>query len=373
MTASQVIDIDALLAPISVEQPAGTDPRSDTSSTSLYYATKDARNAARSAERASVETGGPAPEEWDVVLDTAVKVLIGHAKDLEIASWLIEALVRKEGLAGLRDGLKVMTGIATNFWEQCFPEIDEDGVEGKVAAVAGLNGSGAIGTLIQPIRLTPLTHGSQAGYSLWSYEQATDLEKVTDPNRRQERIDDGAVTMEQFLRSVAETSAAELSATVRVVDECQVALREMSAAFDTVAGVDSPPVSALRELLDQISSAVRHFAADKLAAAAYSDPAAAEQPAEASAATGGGEAATPAARRIDGYSSREEALVELVRIASYFRKTEPHSPISYTLEDAVRRARMTLPELLHELAEDPTHIQRILMAAGIRNVDVEAA
>lgn len=109
------------------------------------------------------------------------------------------------------------------------------------------------------------------------------------------------------------------------------------------------------------------------AAAAYSDPAAPEQPAEGSAATGDRGTATPAARRIDGYSSREEALVELVRIASYFRKTEPHSPISYTLEDAVRRARMTLPELLHELAEDPTHIQRILMAAGIRNVDVEAA
>jgi hypothetical protein len=32
---------------------------------------------------------------------------------------------------------------------------------------------------------------------------------------------------------------------------------------------------------------------------------------------------------------------------------------------------MTLPELLHELAEDPTHIKRILMAAGIK--DVQAA
>jgi type VI secretion system protein ImpA len=42
------------------------------------------------------------------------------------------------------------------------------------------------------------------------------------------------------------------------------------------------------------------------------------------------------------------------------------------LEEAVRRARMTLPELLSELSEDPAHIQRILMAAGIRNVEAVA-
>lgn len=118
---------------------------------------------------------------------------------------------------------------------------------------------------------------------------------------------------------------------------------------------------------------MRHFAADKLAAAAYngtSDEDVVAAPAET--AGEGGVAAAPVVRRVEGYSSREEALAELVRIAAYFRKTEPHSPISYTLEEAVRRARMTLPELLAELAEDPTHIQRILMAAGIRNGEAAA-
>jgi type VI secretion system protein ImpA len=73
--------------------------------------------------------------------------------------------------------------------------------------------------------------------------------------------------------------------------------------------------------------------------------------------------------RVGGFASRNEALGELTRLASYFRKTEPQSPISYTLEEAVRRARLTLPELLAELSEDPSHVQRILLAAGIRNLD----
>ncbi len=374
MTA-QVIDIDALLAPISEENPAGTDPRADSSATSLYYRTKDARNAARSTERASVEIGAPPPEEWASVQETAMEILATQAKDLEIAAWLVEALVRLEGFPGLRDGFKVLSGIASNFWEGCFPELDEeDGIEGKVSPVSGLNGAGATGTLIQPIRLIPLTHGSLASYSLWSYEQASDLEKIADPTRKQERIDNGSVTMEQFSQSVAETPAAELHAVATTVDECLAALAEMSAAFDAVAGADAPPVSALRELLGEISSSIRHFASDKLAAMAYVDTGE-DVPGEtagAEAGTEGGTATAPV-RRTEGYASREEALQELVKIAAYFRKTEPHSPISYTLEDAVRRARMTLPELLTELAEDPAHIQRILMAAGIKSAAPEAA
>ena len=368
MALPQVIDIDALLQPISEEAPAGTDPRSDSSPTSLYYRTKDARNAARSAERAAVELGGAPPEEWDTVADTAADILGSHGKDLEIAAWLIEALLRQDGFAGLRDGLKVMTGLVANFWEPCFPELDEDGVEGKVSAVAGLNGSGAVGTLIQPIRLVHITRGSQGSYSLWNYEQATDLAKVTDSNRRQERIDNGAVTMEQFMESVADTPASFFGDTQAVIVEALAALSEMSAAFDAVAGVDAPPVSALRELLEEISRSITHFAADKLAVANYgsgSEEAVADTTAEAGEA-GASAGATVVVRKIEGYATREDALAELSRIAAYFRKTEPHSPMSYTLDDAVRRARMSLPELLLELVEDPSHLQRILLAAGIK-------
>lgn len=367
MALPQVVDIDALLQTISEDAPAGTDPRSDSSPTSLYYRTKDARNAARSAERAAVETGGASPVEWDTVTSTASQILASHGKDLEIGAWLVEALLRQEGFAGLRDGMKVLTGIVTNFWEPCFPELDEDGVESKVSAVAGLNGSGAVGTLIQPIRLVPITSGSQWSFSLWNYEQATDLAKVTDPARRQERIDNGAVTMEQFEESVADTPASFFSDTQAVIEETLGALAEMDAAFDAVAGVDAPPVSALRELLQEISRSIAHFAADKLAAANYS-AAVEETVAEGEGEPGQRAAAggTVAVRKIDGYQTREEALAELTRIASYFRKTEPHSPMSYTLEDAVRRARMSLPDLLVELVEDPAHLQRILLAAGIK-------
>jgi type VI secretion system protein ImpA len=366
MTSPRIVDIDAVLAPVSEETPAGVDPRGDRKPDSLYYRVKDARNAARSEERGAVETGGATPEGWNTVASAAVELLSSVGKDLEVAAWLVEALVRTEGFAGLRDGIQIVTGIVEKYWETCFPELDDDGIEGKVTAVAGLSGSGAVGTLIQPLRLLPLTHGDLGSYSLYNYEQASELQKIADAARRQTRIDAGAVSMEQFMQSVAETPAAAFAMTVGLIEECLTAVGAMSVAFDAMAGNDAPPVTALRELLQQADSSIRFFAADKLALMSADDPVAGEEPSPAEAGTVPSAAGRP---QIDGYASRNEALGELTRLAGYFRKTEPQSVISYTLDEAVRRARLTLPELLTELSADPAHVQRILLAAGIRNLE----
>jgi type VI secretion system protein ImpA len=59
-------------------------------------------------------------------------------------------------------------------------------------------------------------------------------------------------------------------------------------------------------------------------------------------------------------------LGQLSAIAEFFRRTEPGSPLSYTLEEAVRRARMTLPDLLAEVVADERARGEILTALGIR-------
>jgi type VI secretion system protein ImpA len=59
-------------------------------------------------------------------------------------------------------------------------------------------------------------------------------------------------------------------------------------------------------------------------------------------------------------------LRELIRIADYFRRTEPQSPLAYTLDDAVRRGRMSWPELLAELVTDDSTRNAMLTSLGIR-------
>jgi type VI secretion system protein ImpA len=47
--------------------------------------------------------------------------------------------------------------------------------------------------------------------------------------------------------------------------------------------------------------------------------------------------------------NRERAFRELLTIADFFQKTEPHSPVSYALRQVVNWGKMSLPELLTEL------------------------
>jgi type VI secretion system protein ImpA len=53
-------------------------------------------------------------------------------------------------------------------------------------------------------------------------------------------------------------------------------------------------------------------------------------------------------------------------VAQFFKKTEPHSPVSYALEQAVRWGRMGLPELLSELIPDDASRVQLFKMVGIR-------
>jgi type VI secretion system protein ImpA len=149
-----VLDIETLLAPLPGEDPAGADMRLDTSGGGAYYRLKDARSAARIAERqadAESERGALAPE-WRFIFEHAQSVLASQSKDLEIACWLTEAALRIHGFAGLRDATALLAGLVDRYWPGLH-SVDGDDLAAKVAPLANLNGVGADGSLIQPMRL----------------------------------------------------------------------------------------------------------------------------------------------------------------------------------------------------------------------------
>jgi hypothetical protein len=59
-------------------------------------------------------------------------------------------------------------------------------------------------------------------------------------------------------------------------------------------------------------------------------------------------------------------LRELARIAAFFQRTEPHSPLSEILEEAVRRGRLRWSELLAEVMPDAAMRQQVLLHLGLR-------
>lgn len=65
--------------------------------------------------------------------------------------------------------------------------------------------------------------------------------------------------------------------------------------------------------------------------------------------------------------TRDEALDGLLKVADFFRRTEPHSPVSYALEQAVRWGRMPLPELLGDLISNIDVREEMFRRLGIQN------
>src|SRR5690348_14926107 len=101
-------NLAALLAPIPGDAPAGVDLRGDASPQSLYCRLRDARADARASERAA-ESEDPlstSPPEWRTIRDLGVEAIAGYSKDLEIAGWLTEALLRSDGLPGFAAGVQ---------------------------------------------------------------------------------------------------------------------------------------------------------------------------------------------------------------------------------------------------------------------------
>jgi type VI secretion system protein ImpA len=65
-------------------------------------------------------------------------------------------------------------------------------------------------------------------------------------------------------------------------------------------------------------------------------------------------------------AGRETMLEQILQIAEAFRRSEPNSPFSYTLEEAVRRARLSWPDLLRELMPELPQRASLLTGLGIR-------
>src|SRR5690606_9820464 len=133
-----VIDLDALLAPISDENPGGDSLRYS----GIYDEIAEAR-------RADIDV---AQGEWQTelktadyrkVVEVAVNALTTLSKDLQIAAWLGEALINLHGFAGLRDSLKLMAGLHENYWDGAFPVVEDNDQEGRANAVSWLESNAA--------------------------------------------------------------------------------------------------------------------------------------------------------------------------------------------------------------------------------------
>jgi type VI secretion system protein ImpA len=345
MATAPVLDFARLLNAIPGDAPAGVDLRADSSPVSPYYAIKGAHTAARNAERqlaAGTEANGEGGPDWEKVRQPAERALAEKTKDLEVTVYLIDALVRLKGFAGLRDGFRLARELVEKYWDGLYPRPDEEGVATRVAQLSSLASGDSL--VVQMNRVPVTDSASHGRLSLANYREGKK-----------------AGTPETFDRAVAETPAAFFVGLTEDLAQCRAEYEKLGAALDQRCGADAPPTSNVKAALTACLDTINEVARDKLEEAKR---AAEKPPAAPEAGPGDGKprAKAPANR----LQTREDAFRMLQEVVEFFRRTEPQNAIITSLELAVRYGKMNMADLLAEVITDEGPRKAVYRQLGIK-------
>ncbi|MGI9034802.1 MAG: type VI secretion system protein TssA [Pyrinomonadaceae bacterium] len=369
LTTVPVIDLDGMLQPVSEERPSGENLQYS----GLYDEIREARRADLDVAQGQWQTELKTAD-YRQVIDLAVPALLTQTKDLQIAAWLSESLTRIYGFDGLRDSFKLMRGLQENFWETCYPEIDEGDQEGRANAIEWMDKPEILVLAAQSI---PLTSGDGLSYLAWEESKRFDIPENLDTldSADQEKFNQLRAQAEQERRTTGEMWRKAKNQTRRAfyeqlyftIEECwtefELLNRTIEEKFDRN---QTPAMTGLKKILEDIRPAVKRFLLEKR----EQEPDAVEQ-AENGAATEGGEsvetgttAAAGGGTTTGAVRSRQDALKRLSDVAEFFRKTEPHSPVSYLVQRAVKWGNMPLDNWLQEVIKDEAVLGQLRETLG---------
>lgn len=338
----QDLNFNTILKPISSDSPAGVDLREDSVLNALYYQIKDLRQKARQAEtkHRMQESDDTGLASWKELIVIAIDVLSNKSKDLEIFAWLIEALLRVYQFAGLAQGFAVAIELIDVFWETLFPIMEDNDLSAKLAAFIGLNGEDSPGSLIQPIKSVSITAvKSGRNFALCHYLHALELEKISDTQKKNQRIKELGYHLHEIQQAVKDSPPKFYQSLLSALTLCQENHKKLDETFFRHCGVNAPPTSYIRNALVDVQDHI-HFLLQDLPVSS---------PSVISENTTVKESVSITNLTEIRFNNRAEALNLLNSISAYFSKLEPHSPVPFLLNRAVRWANMPLPELWREL------------------------
>jgi len=380
MPSPPTLDVEALLAPIAGENPAGESLRYAGS----YDAIQEARRADDDLSRGewvrSTKTA-----DWSVVLEIATEALATRSKDLQIAVWLVEALVKRHGFAGLRDGLQLLWGLQERFWESLYPEVEDNDLEFRAAPLVWLNDK-----LPPSLRHIPITQGPSGEHYAWlHWEESRMVDNLgrRDQEAMQAALAEGKITGEQFDKAVETTPLAYHQTLFEALRQSQEECDKLNQLVDNKFGREAPSLLGITKVLEDCHTLLEGIL--KQRGGLEPAPLPLQQEPEPKRGLPGRflrsrEAPTSTevepkpAHTVPNYplsglsldpQDRTDALRRLAAVAAYFHRTEPHSPVSYLVQRAVRWAEMPLEDWLPYVIHDAAVLESVRETLGLKDAD----
>jgi type VI secretion system protein ImpA len=359
-----VIDFEALLKPISEENPSGESMQ--------YSGLYDEIREARRSDDPTLAQGQWQSElksaDYRQVINLVTSALSNQTKDLQIGVWLCEALTGVHGFAGFRDGLKLLCQLEELFWDTLYPEIDEGDMEGRANSIDWM--SREISIMLKKI---PISGGE--GFTFLDWDESTrfdipeDLDSLSydDQERfkalRTQAETENRKTGDRWRKAKAATNRAFCETLHLTLEECIKALNELDRVNEEKFSRNQVPgVNDLKKILSDITSQVTKLLEEKREQEPDPDDFAetiTEEGEDGELIVKKGPAVATGA-----IQNRQDALKRLADVAEYFRKNEPHSPVAYLVQRAVKWGNMSLEIWLQDVIKDDTVIFQIRQTLG---------
>jgi type VI secretion system ImpA family protein len=360
-------DLSGVLEPLPGQAPAGPSLR--------YLPVYDAIREARRHDDPSLPQGVWQTEykraDWAEVVRLCLDVLLHQSKDLQVACWLVEALVRRHGFIAFAPGLRMISGLCQTFWATGLHPANENGdFNARFAPLEWLDGK-----LAHLLCLQPVTRSGKDVEVSYSYSDYRNAQRLGVAGARDPAVLKQARASGQSLPADIESSAAATLTVIlrgyyhdlaRAIDETA----GLAAVMNTLCGSAAPAMVGLRNRLSEIQGWIHTTLCAK------GEPPIPDQPPEdddvsyADEEGVGGQPPRPAAPPSGPIASREEAYYWVSAAAEYLLRTEPHSPTPYLLHRAIMWGNMPLHEILIEISRGRNDLASVIDFLGFNFSDI---
>jgi type VI secretion system protein ImpA len=362
----EVMDIQTLLQAISADAPCGQD---------LSFSTEfDQIAEMRREDDPTLEQGewvtALKVADWPGVVRQCSTLLSKQTKDIRVAMWLGEAWAHTEGFAGLARGLDLCAQLSERFWGGLHPQPDGGDQEERIGNIAWF-----LQRAVSLVDTLPVARNRQGHHFClrdWQHARHSALTPATPIYGQPEPVDTRP-TMELLQRAARETPAATWQERMASVRAAEAALAHWQQVIDAQLGADGPGFVKARDTLASARHDIERLAREvgvsdgtqgMAVAVDGGDEGVAGSPVDdAALAPAGASAAAGQAVDAGPPRSRAQALQRLREVAEFFRRTEPHSPVAYLADKAVKWGDMPLHEWLRQVVKDQgsmAHLQELL-------------
>jgi type VI secretion system protein ImpA len=360
-----------LLTPIAGDNPSGADLRYD-NKLLLYDKIKEARRQDDDLNQGAWQHERKVGDYREVMRLTQ-EALATRTKDLQLAAWLTDALLRVEGFGGLQQGLTLCHGLLGAFWEGIYPPIEDGDLELRAGPLDWLGT-----TLELPLKLVPLVRD---GYDFLKYKDSKlvgyeeQAQNDKDKKARAKKIAEGKLAPEAFDKSFADTPKAFYVQAEKNIDASLAALQQLDQLCEAKFGAMAPSFGKLKAALEEVRLIVHQLLQKKRESEPDPVVASPEPPTAPAEATqpqtviGQGSEGSPipapvAVAMVNAEPvDRRDAVNNVARAAAFLRKQEPHSPAPYLMMRGLRWGELRAAAKLGDatlLEAPPTELRQQL-------------